>query len=312
MFYIFKYLIKYQILTMILLCCLIPSTVSARSLRMRRTGKTYHKKGVHINLYKGKYNRVGGKCIFYAAHVVLEKKAFNKLHLAKANGRRSNGFQTVYQMVHKKNNRAYKAVLAVNGPFNGANSRRWNAFGGRQYYSVSSHNYTELYGWQYAKGSIGANTVGSCATYSGTTGLLRPGLKQEGVKSGMSLYSASKKGLISDTFSGDMGYDVLVDGKIMGTGNKSSLRQRTFVGTNGDAGNFWIVVCNGKDAYGKKADGYSKGLNTYGEGTILKSLGCNYGFNLDGGGSSTMVYLGKTINKQRKLRKCYDALYVGR
>lgn len=68
----------------------------------------YHKNGVHITLYKGKYNECGGKAIYYAAHVKLDRNSYNKMHIAKANGKRSNGFQTIYQMVHKKNNKHTK------------------------------------------------------------------------------------------------------------------------------------------------------------------------------------------------------------
>ena len=266
----------------------------------------YESKDVIVALYEGKYsNTSGGKCKYYAAHVVL--KNYNKMHLTKANGKRSNGFQTVYQMVHDKKNKAYNAILAVNGPFNGADSDKWDAFGGGKYYSAAYHDYSEICGGKFFKGTMGGIKVGGDATYSSKTGLLRQGTSQKGIITGMNMEEAAAKKLISDTFHGDMGFALLVNKMILGSKDAKSYRPRTFIGTNGKPGNFWIVVCNGD-----MADGYSKGLNAYGEGHILKKLKCTYGYNLDGGGSSTMIFRGKTVNKQVQLRKCYDALYVKR
>lgn len=274
--------------------------------KKNRAYSRYEGKDVIVALYEGKYSsKGGGKCKYFAAHVVL--KNYNKMHLAKANGERSNGFQTVYQMVHDKKNKAYNAILAVNGPFNGADSHKWDAFGGGKYYTITSHDYHEICGGKYYKGIIGGDKVSGSATYSSKTGLLTSGLKQKGVISGMTFQEAANRKLISDTFHGDMGYTLLLNNTNLGSKNDKSYRQRTFIGTNGKPGNFWIVVCNGD-----MADGYSKGLNTYGEGHILKKLKCNYGYNLDGGGSSTMIFRGKTVNKQNQLRKCYDALYIKR
>lgn len=266
---------------------------------------TYHDKKTLVRVYEGTYSSTaGGKAKFFAAHVVL--KDYNKMHLAKANGKRSGGFQTIYNMVHKKNNKAYNAALAVNGPFNGADSEKWDAYGGKKY-TVSSHDYHEIVAGKYYKGTLGSNKVTSGATYSSKTGFLKPGNAQKGIVAGMSLEEAATKKLISDTFHGDMGFTLLQNGEILGSKTDKGYRQRTFIGTNGKAGDLWIVVCNGD-----MADKYSKGLNAYGEGHILKKLKCKYGYNLDGGGSSTMIFKGKTVNKQTKLRKCYDALYVSK
>jgi len=266
----------------------------------------YSTKDVTVALYEGKYfDKNGGKCKYYAAHVIL--KDYNKMHLTKANAKRSNGFQTVWGMVHDKKNKAYNSILAVNGAFNGADSKKWDAYGGGKYYTASSHDYHEICAGKYYKGTLGSDKVNSNATYSSKTGLFRPGTQQKGFKEGMTFKEASTKKIISDTFHGDMGFTLLLAGKILGSKDAKGFRPRTFIGTNGKPGNFWIVVCNGD-----LADKWSTGLNAYGEGYILKKLGCKYGYNLDGGGSSTMIYKGKTVNKQVQLRKCYDALYVKR
>ena len=284
------------------------ASVKIGSLRLKKIKKTYNKKGVRIQLYEGRMNsKDGGKAKYYAAHVVLKPSAYGKMHIAKAKGKRSKGFQTVKEMVKTKNNKAYKAVLAVNGPFNGKDSNRWNAFNDGKRYRVAYHNYKEIYCYKYSGGNLGSNCVTGDATYSAKTGLFRPGDEQKKVTKGMTWKEAASKKLISDTFHGDMGITLLYDGKILGRKKQNAFAQRTFIGTNGNPGDFWIVVSNGR-----YSDKYSKGLNMYGEGKILRQLGCVYGYNLDGGGSSTMVYLGKNINKQKAYRRCYDALYIGR
>lgn len=284
------------------------SSVKIGSFRLKKIKKTYNKKGVKIRLYEGRINsKDGGKAKYHAAHVVLKPFAYKKMHIAKAKGKRSKGFQTVREMVRTKNNKAYKAVLAVNGPFNGKDSNKWNAFNDGRKYKVSYHNYKEIYGYKYSGGSFGFSYVTDSATYSTKTGVLGPGNKQRGITKEMTWKEAASKKLISDTFHGDMGYTLLDDGKILGKKKQNAFCQRTFIGTNGKPGDFWIVVSNGR-----YSDKYSKGLNAYGEGKILKGLGCKYGYNLDGGGSSTMVYLGKNINKQKAYRRCYDALYIAR
>ena len=61
----------------------------------------------------------------------------------------------------------------------------------------------------------------------------------------------------------------------------------------------------------------SEGLSLYEMAEYLQSLGCTTAYNLDGGGSSTMVFNGKLINKpthtgyQITERKVSDIVYIG-
>lgn len=61
----------------------------------------------------------------------------------------------------------------------------------------------------------------------------------------------------------------------------------------------------------------SKGLSLYELATFMQSLDVSVGYNLDGGGSSTMVFNGKVINnpttsgKTVKERKVSDIVYIG-
>ena len=63
------------------------------------------------------------------------------------------------------------------------------------------------------------------------------------------------------------------------------------MGTNGNPGDLWIVVSDGR-----YNDGESAGLTFYEGAQYLKELGCTFGIHLDGGGSSTMYFNGKVLN----------------
>lgn len=80
--------------------------------------------------------------------------------------------------------------------------------------------------------------------------------------------------------------------------------QRTAVGMV-NPGNYYIVVVQGGGADG------SQGM-TYEELTqVFLDLGCQYAYNLDGGGSTTLVFKGKVLNKLTDggERPCADILY---
>ena len=55
-------------------------------------------------------------------------------------------------------------------------------------------------------------------------------------------------------------------------------------------GDYVLLVCDGKGTGG------SRGLTHYQLCSIFKSFGCTYAYNLDGGGSSTLVYRGRVLN----------------
>ena len=63
------------------------------------------------------------------------------------------------------------------------------------------------------------------------------------------------------------------------------------MGTNGKAGDIWIIVADGD-----KNDKQSSGLTSYECAKLLQEKGCIFGIPLDGGGSSTMVWKGKVLN----------------
>lgn len=105
---------------------------------------------------------------------------------------------------------------------------------------------------------------------------------------------SSVKGIISDTFC--FGPEFLVNGQVT-VGNDTSRAQRTFIGTNGNPGDIYVVVSDGR-----MVDGKSAGL-TYKEcANLLKDKGCKFGIPLDGGGSSEMIFQGDIVNTVKQER----------
>lgn len=97
----------------------------------------------------------------------------------------------------------------------------------------------------------------------------------------------------------------LMDGNIVSAPDNGRA-QRTFIGTNGNAGDLWLCVSDGRHN-----DGESAGLTPYQCAEFLKSKGCTFGVPLDGGGSSEMIFQGEIINSAKgNERSLNDALYI--
>ena len=107
--------------------------------------------------------------------------------------------------------------------------------------------------------------------------------------------------IVTDTFC--FGPPNLVNGANV-SNNNGGRAQRTFIGTNGSAGDIWLFVSDGR-----YNDGVSAGLTGYQTAEYMKSKGCTFGVNLDGGGSSTMVYRGHILNSVNEERAVVDFMY---
>ena len=119
---------------------------------------------------------------------------------------------------------------------------------------------------------------------------------------GVKLSSLVSDKKVSDTFS--FGPPILAGGSIK-AGSDSSRAQRTFIGTNGDAGDIWLFVSDGR-----KNDGKSSGLTYKQCARYMQSKGCTFGVPLDGGGSSTMVWKGQVLNAAKgNQRAVVDFVY---
>ena len=74
------------------------------------------------------------------------------------------------------------------------------------------------------------------------------------------------------------------------------------------AGHFVLVVVDGR------SPGYSRGVTLTEFAQIFQELGCTSAYNLDGGGSATLYFMGELVNQpsqRRGERSVSDILYVG-
>ena len=93
--------------------------------------------------------------------------------------------------------------------------------------------------------------------------------------------------------------------EISGEFRQSGRYQRTAVGMV-NPGNYYLVVVDGKGAGG------SQGMTYQELQQVFLDLGCDYAYNLDGGGSSTLVFKGRVLNSLTdggEERPCGDILY---
>ena len=68
------------------------------------------------------------------------------------------------------------------------------------------------------------------------------------------------------------------------------------------------MVVDGRSA------GYSRGVSLTEFAQIFKDLGCTEAYNIDGGGSSTMYFMGRVVNKplgKNQERGTSDILFIG-
>lgn len=194
----------------------------------------------------------------YIAHVVISD--YSRFATSCANGSYGAGYETTRNAANRLG-----AILCINGC-----------------YSAPSLDYGVV------RNGVVCNDK-ACyvpAIYNGNTGIFSSP-EAAGVAGSM-LSSLSGSGSVKDTFC--FGPAFLTNGTVA-AGSDTSRAQRTFIGTNGKPGDFYLVVSEGR-----YVDGKSSGL-TYTEcANLLKSYGCTFGIPLDGGGSSTMVFKGTVLN----------------
>ena len=83
---------------------------------------------------------------------------------------------------------------------------------------------------------------------------------------------------------------LLADGEIVEGLNADVRHPRTFLGVSADGETVWLVVVDGRQAH-------SIGFTEVEGAALMRSLGAWDAVNLDGGGSSMMVYDGAVVNK---------------
>ena len=208
----------------------------------------------------------------YVAH--LEFSDYTRFGTSCANGRYKNGYETTSNAAKR-----LSAIFAVNGC-----------------YSAPYLNYGVIRNGVVCH----ENKVGYVAGYSSATGIFGDIVKNK--YTGPTLAELAESKTVTDTFC--FGPAFLVDGKVL-TNTDTSRAQRTFIGTNGNPGDIWIVVSDGR-----YIDGESAGLRYNQCAQLLLNKGCTYGIPLDGGGSSTMVFKGHVLNAVKKERAVVDFIFV--
>ncbi len=142
------------------------------------------------------------------------------------------------------------------------------------------------------------------AVYSSTTGLLQSAWETGGTDgiAGVTIDELVETGAVTDIFS--FGPPILANGTVV-AGSDDSRAQRNFIGTNGNPGDIWIIISEGR-----YMDGESAGL-TYSQcARLLAEKGCTFGVPLDGGGSCTMVFQGEVLNSAAgRERSLVDFVY---
>lgn len=218
------------------------------------------------------------KAWVYVAH--LKFTDYARFGTSCANGKYKNGYETTSHAASRLG-----AILTINGC-----------------YSAPKLDYTVV-----RSGKIwnGANR-NMClpGVYSSHTGLFQSGWEgKQGTPgiSGVSVQQLVDEGKVTDTFC--FGPPGLVNGELIGK-NEGARAQRTFMGTNGNAGDIWLCVSDGR-----YNDGESAGLTFYEAMEFLTTKGCTFGLHLDGGGSSTMVYRGHVLNAVKEERAVVDFVY---
>ena len=238
--------------------------------------KGYRDDTCTITIYKEWYENA----YVYAAH--LEFTDYTRFGTDCANGAYNNGKETTSHAAKRLD-----AIFTVNGC-----------------YSSPNLNYTVVRGGKIWNGS-GRATFICPAIYSFYNGkLLSAWEGSQGTPgiSGGQIDQLVADGKVTDSFC--FGPPNLINGVVSGK-NEGTRAQRTFIGTNGNPGDIWVCVSDGR-----YNDGKSAGLTFYQGAAYLKSKGCTFGVHLDGGGSSTMYFNGSVLNAAKgRERAVVDFVY---
>lgn len=216
----------------------------------------------------------------YAAEAVLSDPSLLKTALAKGSYGR-NVTQKTSEMAE-----ANGAVLAVNGDYYGAQETGYVIRGGILYRSPAKAGKEDLVIWE--DGSLSVITEGEITAEQ---------LLADGAAEVLSFGPA----LVTD---GEIAVDA--DDEV---GKAMASNPRTAVGITAD-GHYLFVVSDGRTSE-------SEGLSLLQLAQVMKDLGAVTAYNLDGGGSSAMVFNGQLVNKPTtggssiKERSVSDIVYIG-
>ena len=241
----------------------------------------YESENVKINIKEVSKESGNNKVIYYVADVRLSSITYLKSAFAQNKFGR-NILETTSDIANDNN-----AIFAINGDYYGFRSDGILIRNGTIYRDEAARKGAALYNngtlKSYDENSTNANELlnnGVLNTFS-----FGPALVEEGE--------------IRDDFQ-----SVMIDTNF---GNRSiqEANPRTGIGMI-EPNHFIFVVVDGRS---KESNGMT--LTEFAE--LFKELGCTEAYNLDGGGSSTMYFMGRVVNNpsgKNKERKISDILYI--
>lgn len=242
------------------------------------TGTSYTDENIQIKISTVRYDDTD----IYIADVKVSSAAYLKTALANDSyGRNVTQKTSVIASAHN-------AILAINGDYYGANSRGYVIKNGVIYRDTARKNtgYDDLV--IYKDGSFGIVNESQVTAQA---------LLDSGV---VNLFSFGPALVKNGKIAISQGEEV---------GRAMADNPRTAIGIIDDL-HYLFVVSDGRT-------GQSEGLSLYELAKVMKEYGCQTAYNLDGGGSSTMVFNGQVVNNPTtngnriSERSVSDIVYIG-
>jgi len=261
----------------------VPQKTAAPSSAVTSDAWNYKSEAVSISIKKVVTGSGANTITYYVADAVVADATQLSNAFAKNKFGR-NIIETTSQIAQNNN-----AIFAINGDYYGFRTD-----------GIIIRNGV-IYRDQPARTGLAFYKDGTMKVYDETTTSAQA-LLQAGVWNTLSFGPVLiQNSLVSTTFK-----NVNIDNNL-GNHTIEGANPRTGVGII-DKNHFVFVVVDGR------SPGYSKGATLAEFAAIFKSLGCTDAYNIDGGGSSTMYFMGKVVNNplgDNKERGTSDILFIG-
>jgi exopolysaccharide biosynthesis protein len=249
------------------------------------TDTTYKSKDLKIEINKVETGEGKDKVTYYVADIKLENP--NRIQRAFANNQFGTNIVEQMSALVERNN----AILAING----------------DYYSFRKDGViignSEIYRNVPAREGLAIYNDGTMEIYDETK-VSAEELVENGVKTTLSFGPVLvRDGKIDADYS-----FFAVDGDNLIRANIADENPRTGIGYY-EKNHYCFVVVDGRN------EGYSKGVTLNEFAQIFEDLGCEFAYNLDGGSSTNMYFMGKKVNVSSVSgniieRELSDILYI--
>lgn len=258
-------------------------STSSTAATYTATDTSYQSDDTSITITKVTTGSGSSQLVYYVADVVLTKGTDLKAAFAK-NAYGTNIIQYVSQMASSNN-----AILAINGDYYGFRTD-----------GIVIRNGV-IYRDSPAREGLAIYKDGTMKVYDETTTTAQE-LLDAGVYNTLSFGPAllDNGEIVSDLSSAEVDTN-------FGNHSIQGTQPRTGIGIISQ-NHFVFIVADGRNA------GYSNGVTLTDFAQIFKDLGCTTAYNLDGGGSSEMIFMGNIVNTPSNSggseRGTSDILYI--